>query len=107
MTKLETMMKKINTGKEFKAIVNSWMRRNGYKKYYTMVKTSYINGFAHLTLKNKYKNDNPEYMDLLAYIVPEGEQRFGEVMLTVHPLTREGKHSWRSINDVTEEYYTL
>ena len=107
MTKLETMMKKINTGKEFKAIVNSWMRRNGYKKYYTMVKTSYINGFAHLTLKNKYKNDNPEYMDLLAYIVPEGEQRFGEVILTVHPLTREGKHSWSSINDVTEEYYTL
>ena len=107
MKKMMETMERINTGKKFKAIVNSWMRRHGYKKYYTMVKTSYINGFAHLTLKNKYKNDSPEYMDLLAYIIPKDEQRFGEVMLKVHPLTREGKHSWKSINDVTEEYYTL
>ena len=91
--------------KELKKVVKSWLRTNGYKKRYHYVDSSYEKKYIHMLIKNKYKNDNPEYMDFVAEIVTEGY--CGEIKVSTYSLEKEGRGHFACNDDWNEEYYTI
>lgn len=91
--------------KELKKVVKSWLRTNGYKKKYHYVDSSYGRKYIHMLIKNKYKNDNPEYMDFVAEIVTEG--KFGEIKVTTYSLEQDKKGHFACNDDWNEQYYTI
>jgi hypothetical protein len=91
--------------RELKKVVKSWMRTNGYKKRYHYIDSSYRKKYIHMLIKNKYKNDNPEYMDFVAEVTSEGY--FGEIKVTTYSLTKEGREHYACNDDWNEEYYTV
>ena len=91
--------------KELKKVVKSWLRTNGYKKRYHYCDSSYKNKYIHMLIKNKYKNDNPEYIDFVAEIASEGY--FGEIKVTTYSLTKEGRDHYACNNDWNESYYAI
>ena len=91
--------------KELKKVVKSWLRTNGYKKVYHWCDSSYKTNHIHMVVKNKYKNNNPEYMDFVAEIISEGY--FGEIKVITYSLTKEGKNHYVGNEDWNEEYYSI
>ena len=91
--------------KELKGVIRSWLRTYGYKKNYHYVDSSYGKKYIHMLIKNKYKNDNPKYMDFVAEVVTEGY--CGEIKVSTYSLEKQGRDHYACNDDWKEEFYTI